>query len=122
MGAALERDKNGIWVVRIFGVLRKEEMDDAQAAGIDALGPHDEVRLLVEVAEDFHGWAGTEEWNYMSFFVEHGDRIVKIAIVGDPRWETRMLMFTCSGFRRAPVRYYSRERRAEAYDWLNENS
>jgi hypothetical protein len=120
MGATLERDNQGIWVVRISDALRKEEMDAVQAAGIAALGPHDEVRLLVMVAEDFRGWVGGEVWNDMSFFVEHGDRIVKIAIVGDPKWESRMLMFTCAGFRRAPVKYYSRERRAEAYDWLNE--
>jgi hypothetical protein len=108
MGATLERDNQGIWVVRISDALRKEEMDAVQAAGIAALGPHDEVRLLVMVAEDFRGWVGGEVWNDMSFFVEHGDRIVKIAIVGDPKWESRMLMFTCAGFRRAPVKYYSR--------------
>lgn len=122
MGATVQRDENGIWVVGIFGALRKEEMDAVQATGIEAMGPHDEAKLLIVVAEDFRGWVGGEVWNDMSFFVEHGDRIVRIAIVGEPRWETKMLMFTGAGFRRAPVKYFSGERRGEAYDWLTEKS
>lgn len=119
MGAALERDENGNWVVRISGALRKEELDAVQAAGMEALGPNDGARLLVVVAEDFRGWVGTEEWNDMSFFISHGDRIVKIAIVGDPRWETKLLMFTGAGFRRAPVRYFATNELAAACGWLN---
>lgn len=120
MGATLERDENGTWIVRISGALRKEELDAVQAAGTKVLGPGDEARLLVMVADDFRGWVGTEEWNDMSFFVTHGDRIVKIAIVGDPRWETKMLMFTGAGFRRAPVRYFAADELAAARHWLSE--
>lgn len=120
MGATLERDENGNCVVRISGALRKEEMDAVQAAGIKALGPQDEARLLVMVADDFRGWVGTEEWNDMSFFISHGDRIVKIAIVGDHRWETKMLMFTGAGSRRAPVRYFATDELAAARHWLKE--
>lgn len=120
MGATLQRDNQGIWLVRISGALRKEELDAVQAAGIDALGPDTEARLLIVVADDFRGWVGTEEWNDMSFFVTHGDRIVKIAIVGDPRWETKMLMFTGAGFRRAPVRYFATDELAAARHWLKE--
>ncbi len=122
MGATIRQYKNGIWVVYISGALRKEEMDAIQAAGIEAAGlnapsPDDNLRLLVMV-EDFQGWVGGEVWNDMTFFVQYGDRISKIAIVGDPRWESRMLMFTGAGFRRAPVKYFPESQLSEAYDWL----
>ena len=94
-------------------------MDAIQAAGMKGLGPHDDARVLVMVEADFSGWVGNEVWNDMTFFVEHGDRIAKIAIVGDPKWETRMLMFTGAGFRRGPVKYFTGNRLAEANAWLD---
>ena len=119
MGATIRQEPSGIWVVRISGALRKEEMDAIQATGMKGLGPHDDARVLVMVEADFCGWVGNEVWNDMTFFVEHGDRIAKIAIVGDPKWEARMLMFTGAGFRRAPVKYFAGNRLAEAYAWLD---
>ena len=65
------------------------------------LGLGDVARVLVMVESISRGWVGKEVWRRCTVFVEHGDRIAKIAIVGDPKWESRMLMFTGAGFRRA---------------------
>jgi len=118
MGATIQRDESGIWEVRISGALRKEELDAVQASSIEELGTHDDARVLVIVEKDFNGWVGGEVWNDMTFFMEHGDRIAKIAIVGDLKWESRMLMFTGAGFRRTQVKYFAEELLYEAYDWL----
>ncbi len=118
MGSTIERDNSGIWVVRVFGALRKEELDAVQAAGIKEASPNENARVLVMVEDDFCGWVGGEEWSDMTFFVQHGDKIEKIAIVGNPMWETRMLMFTGAGFRRAPVRYFAANQLAQARAWL----
>jgi hypothetical protein len=118
MGSTIQRDNSGIWVLRIFGALRKEELDAVQAAGLKGLSPQENAKVLIMVEDDFCGWVGTEVWNDMTFFMEHGDRIEKIAIVGNPKWETRMMMFTGAGLRRAPVRYFTQELLAEAQAWL----
>lgn len=118
MGATLHQDRNGLLVVRITGALRKEELDAVQAAGIKTLRSEENARVLVIVEEDFRGWVGNEVWHDLTFFVEHGDRIEKIAIVGDAQWETGMLMFTGAGFRRAPVKYFTPDHLTEARDWL----
>ena len=118
MGATLQQDRNGLMVVRINGALRKEELDAVQAAGIRKLNPEETVRVLIMVEEDFRGWVGDEVWHDLTFMVEHGDRIEKIAIVGDAKWETGMLMFTGAGFRRAPVKFFTRDQLAEARGWL----
>jgi hypothetical protein len=118
MGATLHRDERGILVLHVSGALRKEEMDAVQAKGIEELGPDEDARVLVMVDADFRGWVGDEVWGDMTFFIKHGDRIEKIAIVGDPWWESRMLMFAGAGFRRAPVKYFATDRISEAYSWL----
>jgi hypothetical protein len=122
MGATLHQDQSGLLVVRVFGALRKEELDAVQAAGIEGMNPGENARVLVRIEEDFCGWVGGEVWNDMSFFMEHGDRIEKIALVGNPKWETRMLMFTGAGLRRAPVRYFAQEQLAEARAWLRSDN
>lgn len=118
MGATIQRDSSGIWVVRISGSLRKEEMDAIQAEGIKGLSPGSSASVLVLVEPDFSGWVGSEVWNDMTFFVKHGDSIARIAIVGEPKWESRMLMFTGAGFRRAAVKFFTRENVPQAYAWL----
>ncbi len=118
MGATIQRENSGIWVLRISGALRKDEMDSVQAKGIEGLGPDENARVLVMVGADFRGWIGDEVWGDMTFFMEHGDRIEKMAIVGDPKWESRMLMFSGAGFRRAPVRYFAGDQLDQAYAWL----
>ncbi len=40
------------------------------------------VRLLAKL-ENFRGWEKTEQWADASFLIEHGNAIVKMAIVGD---------------------------------------
>lgn len=118
MGATIERDSSGIWVVRISGALRKEEMDAIQEKGLQGLQASGGARVLVVVEPDFSGWVGGEVWNDMTFFVKHGDSIKRMAIVGDPRWESRMLMFVGAGFRRTGVKYFDRASVAQAYAWL----
>ena len=118
MGLTVEQGKNGVWVMRAGGALRKEELDAAQSALIKRIGPQESIRLLAIVGDDFAGWVGGEVWNDMGFFDEYGDRIGKIAIVGAAKWEIEMMMFACAGLRRAPVRYFAPGQLSEAYDWL----
>lgn len=118
MGATIQQDSNGVWVVRISGALRKEELDAIQDEALSKSPPINDVRLMIMVEPDFRGWVSSEAWNDMTFFVKHGDKIARIAMVGDPKWESRMLMFAGAGFRRAPVKYFPRERLPEAYGWL----
>jgi len=118
MGATVEKDISGVWVMRASGALRKEELDSVQETLLKRLGPGENFRLLAIVGEDFSGWVGGEVWNDMGFFEEHGDRLEKIAIVGDSRWENSMLMFAAAGLRRAPVKYFTTNQLAEAYAWL----
>jgi hypothetical protein len=118
MGATIRKEDDEFWVLRVSGALRKEEMDAVQAEAVAGLAPQENARVLAIVEDDFRGWVGDEVWGDMTFFIEHGDRIEKIAIVGDPKWESRMLMFSGAGFRRAPVKYFSRDRLDQAREWL----
>ena len=119
MSAKLEQHPDRLLVLRVGGELKKAELDAVQsrfAERIDATGA---VRLLV-LLESFTGWERGEQWGEVDFFLTHGDDIEKIAIVGDPRWETEALAFAGAGMRKGPVKFFPETEESEARAWLAE--
>lgn len=106
-------------VMRITGLLRKSELDSAQASAAAAWGPDGRGKVLV-IADGFLGWDYGGNWDDATFAALYGRRIDKIALVADRSWETQLLMFTAAGIRRTPVRFFSAEQEAQARAWLDE--
>jgi len=117
MGATIQQEKGNLRILRITGLLRKSELDAALAIEANEWGPATRVRVLV-IAEDFKGWEQGADWGDMTFFATYGDRIDKIAIVADSKWETEIQAFAGAGFRRAPVKFFSTNQLALARAWL----
>jgi hypothetical protein len=76
-------------------------------------------RLLV-ILENFEDWERGADWNDLDFHISHGDKISKIAIVAEPRWETPSLGFAGAGVRRAPVKFFPPNELEQAWSWLAE--
>ncbi|MCI0499885.1 MAG: STAS/SEC14 domain-containing protein [Planctomycetales bacterium] len=117
MGITVQQESPDVGVMRITGLLKKSEMDAVQAAAAKDLQSGASVKMLI-VLENFKGWERGSDWGDMNFYAEHGDKIAKIAIVGDPKHETDWLMFTGAGFRRAPVKYFPPDQLEQARQWL----
>jgi SpoIIAA-like len=119
MPVTLQREDAGRLVLGITGLLRKAELDDVQRQmlGMMRQDGAGSVRLLV-VLDAFEGWEPGARWNDLSFYVNHGDALERIAIVGDERWRDHMLMFTAADLRKGPVEYFTPSRLAEARAWL----
>jgi hypothetical protein len=61
---------------------------------------------LLVILENFEGWERGADWNDLDFMISYGDKISKIALVAEPRWETLALAFAGAGVRRAPVKFF----------------
>lgn len=106
MPIALSHAGDNVFRVELQGALRKADLDRCQAelaAEMQRLGP---VRLLF-VLDGFEGWEPGDNWRDLSFYAQHGDRIERIAIVGDERWRSEALMFAGADLRRAPVEFFA---------------
>jgi len=117
MGLTVQQEAGNIQVLQVTGMLRKTELDAAQAAAVKKFETLGNIKVLV-VAENFDGWERGDDWGDMSFLLQHGDRIEKIAIVADPKWEAKFLMFAGAGFRKAQVKFFAGDKLAEARTWL----
>jgi hypothetical protein len=119
MGIKVFEDSGNLQVMRVTGRLTKPELDAVQAEAGKRLLPDSRIKILI-LLEDFKGWEGSEEWGDMSFYAEHGDKITKIAIVGDLKHKEDFMMFIGAGFRSAPVEFFKYDQIAQARAWLNE--
>jgi hypothetical protein len=117
MSAIIQQESGDFHVIRISGLLKKSEMDAVQAEAAQKLGPESAVKLLV-ILENFQDWDRALDWGDMNFYAEHGDKIVKIAIVGDAKHKSDWMMFSGAEFRKAPVKYFTPNQLQQARQWL----
>jgi hypothetical protein len=107
--------------LRLSGLLRKQDMLDLQRKSRVLIEQGRKLRVLV-IIEGFRGWEKTAAWDDMgedmAFMLEHGDDIVKMALVGDEAWKEEAFMFVGKGVRATRVEYFPTEKMKEAAAWV----
>lgn len=76
------------------------------------------TRLFVHL-DDFHGWDLRAAWDELKFGLKHYSDFERIAIVGDRKWEKRMVGLS-KPLTKARVRYFDKAAAANALEWLQE--
>lgn len=117
MPVTVQQEDNQCLVMRVSGVLKKSELEAAQAAVLKSWGPGTHAKILI-VVENFGGWEKNPDWGDLSFYIEHGEKIEKIAVVGDPKWQTEVMMFLGAGIRPMPIQFFTPEQATQARLWL----
>jgi hypothetical protein len=118
MPIALHRESAGICRLDVSGVLQRAEYRQCEAELKTELERTGSVKLLC-VLRGFEGWEPNVEWSDLAFYVKYGDAISKIAIVGDERWRSEMLMFAAADLRKAPVEFFPEAELTRARAWLS---
>lgn len=121
MPMTLRHDRGNVYQVDISGLLRKSELDECQASLVAEMARQRSVRLLFRLT-DFRGWEPGANWGDLTFYVKHGPRIERIAIVGDERWRGEALMFAGADLRPAPVEFFVPDDVERARAWLTDGS
>ena len=118
MPVQIQHQPNDICVLRISGILKQSEFRTEQSAIARQIDSGLKPRLLV-ILEKFEGWERGADWgNDLEFLFSHSVKIAKIAIVGEPRWETLALAFAGAGVRRAPVKFFPASELKQAHSWV----
>ena len=118
--ATFRKEPNGVYALRIGGTLNKATLDNIQAVArhnIEAGARDLKVLLLLD---DFRGWKHGDNWGDLDFFSRYEEFIVKIAVVGEPRWEAETRLFLSAGRRHGQVRYFPPHYEGRARTWLAE--
>ena len=117
MSITLRHDSNDVYRVDIAGTLHRSDFVKCEAELKSELQRVGAVKLLC-VLDGFEGWEPSADWTNLGFYVKHGDDIKRIAIVGDERWRSEMMMFAAADLRKAPVEFFPANGLALAREWL----
>ena len=77
---------------------------------------HGTIRWYFEM-RDFKGWSLSPLWRDMKFDFSNRERLEKVAMVGEERWEhelTRLMQIFASG----EIRFFSLQQQQEARRWI----
>jgi SpoIIAA-like len=117
MPVQINYEPNETCVLRISGILKRSEFGAEETAPARHIDTGSEPRLLV-ILENFESWERGADWNDLDFYISHGRKISRIALVAEPRWETLALAFAGAGVRRAPVKFFPPNELDQARSWL----
>jgi stage II sporulation SpoAA-like protein len=104
--------------IKIRGMLKKADYDRIIQIAKAAIAREGKVRALA-ILDGFEGWERHEDWGDVSFMMDQGQQIEKMAIVGDEKWRDDALAFTAKGFRPTAIEFFPALRMNEARIWLN---
>ncbi len=76
------------------------------------------LHLLVEMT-DFHGWERGALWDDMQFDRALGDKMERLAFIGDKKWQEWMTKI-CKPFTSAQIQYFDASQSAQAWAWVQE--
>jgi hypothetical protein len=118
MGMAVESFSDGVLTVKVSGQLSAQEWRDGQAAAVERMrtAPSGDVGVLVR-SDSFAGWE-RGRWDAGSTQAEFNQRVHRLAVVGDPKWEDLVLMFAGKGVRRMEIEYFAPADESKAMAWL----
>jgi SpoIIAA-like len=110
-------ESGSLLVVKLRGKLTKADMDALQRKAVEVIQREGSVRVLV-TAETFEGWDEKGDWGDLSFMMKYDEKIERIAVVGDKKWEDLTVAFTGKGMRSAQVEYFLPHQLAAARAWV----
>ncbi|PYI95494.1 MAG: STAS/SEC14 domain-containing protein [Verrucomicrobia bacterium] len=119
MSVQMQYEPNDICVLGMSGILKRSEFGTEQTELARHIDAGSKPRLLV-ILENFEGWERGADWNDLDFLFSHANKISKIAIVAERRWEPLALAFAGAGVRRTPVKFFPSNELEQARKWLAE--
>src|SRR4030095_11817818 len=104
--------------IKIRGMLKKADHERIMQVAKEAIAREGKVRALA-ILDGFEGWERHGDWGDVSFMMQEGQQIEKMAIVADEKWRDDALAFTAKGFRPTAIEFFPASRINEARIWLN---
>jgi hypothetical protein len=115
----MTQEAGATYRLEVGGTLTRGDLEQWQRALAAEIQKQGTVRLLV-VLSRFAGWAREDRWDDMAFYQSYGDKIERLAIVGEDRWREQAMMFVGAGLRKGQVEFFVPGAISLAREWLAE--
>lgn len=99
------------------GVMSQDDRSALEAEARTLIAKVGKIHALI-VLKDFEGIGRSVDSGNLDFYVEHADDILRMAIVGDPKWESHAYLFTGAGARKTEIKFFPPAQFGLAQAWL----
>ena len=117
MPIRIEKDNDGLVVIRAAGTLAKQDYPPFTAEFERLTHECGKLKILFDIT-GFDGWDPKGVWEEAKFDLAHNSDIRRIAVIGDEKWH-HALVATMKPFAAAEVRYFHPSETNEARTWLS---
>ncbi len=111
----IEENRNIVYTIA-RGKLDDEDYDQILPLVRSKVKEYGKVSWYFQM-EDFKGWTMNAFWRDLQFDFRNSDKMEKIAMVGENKWEEVMSDFM-KPFTRAEIRYFDLKDKDEARKWI----
>lgn len=118
MPCIIERIHDNLMKATFHGKLDQVARQTFEMAARQLLAKTGKINVLVELAKDFSGVAKSDHWANVDFYAEHANDIVKMAVVGDPKWHVQAYDFTNAYARKTAINFLPAGESDQALKWL----
>lgn len=112
-----KQGSGNVVAIRASGKLTHEDYEMLLPKLTEVAEEHGSVRMLIEL-EDFQGWEPKAIWDDLKFDVRHGSEYERCAVVGENKWQEWMTKLSKPFL---TIKYFTREEREQAWEWLLES-
>lgn len=116
--ATLRKEAGNIYVLRLGGVLNKATVDRIQGLAAQDISRGAKSLKVLIILDGFRGWKQGDNWGDLDFFAQYEADIAKIAVVGDARWKSEIMIFLAASQRTGAVQFFPIGQEAQARAWL----
>ena len=115
----VQAGKGGIVHARITGEMVPADQKMLEGLASRLIDDGTTVSLLVTL-DAFEGWKKDAGWDDddLGYQLEYGNRIARMAIVGDQRWRDPALLFVGKGFRDTEIEFFLPDAVDAAQAWV----
>jgi len=115
----LPESQRNILGIRASGKLTDSDYKDVLIPHLEKIiGAQGQVRVLCQMADDFHGCEGAAMWDDAKFGYTHRNDFEKFAVVGGKRWVEWGAKLGAL-FMHTELRTFSGDQLPEAWEWIN---
>ena len=109
--------EDNLLAISIEGILHLTDQEAVQCVMKEIIRKYGSAKLLV-VVNHFQGWSKQDDWGDLSFLMEYGDSVAKMALVGEERWKENAFVFAGKGLRETEIEFFTLNNLDEAETWI----